>query len=212
MVIRAGVVVGSALLAFVLAGCSVPGLWVYEPAGASTGTGTGTATDPAAYADEIWASKVVPTITEKAVDATTLLPAIDADATAAGEQYGVPSVSGGAPTFMVKGSGTVTEVDTEDPQGPVTVDLGDGQTIRITTGPVITGTALRDAMQIGFGEFTNQLDYQNVGTALNNKAKTEVIGKVDVAGLEGRTLGFEGAFAATNSDGVLVVPTVLTVS
>jgi len=210
MAIRVGALIGSAVLAFPLAGCSVPGLWVYEPAGASTGTGT--APDPAAYADEIWASEVVPTVSEKAVDAPVLLPAIDADAAAAGEQYGVPSVSGGAPTFMVKGTGTVTEVDTEDPQGPVTVDLGGGQSIRITTGPVITGTALRDAMQIGFGEFTNQLDYQNVGTALNNKAKTDVIAGVDVAGLEGKTLAFEGAFAASNIDDILVVPTMLTVS
>ena len=52
----------------------------------------------------------------------------------------------------------------------VTVDLGAAGTITIATGPVITGSALRDAAGITFGEFTNQIDYQNVGTARNRAA------------------------------------------
>jgi predicted lipoprotein len=195
-----------------LAGCSAPGLWTYEAAGTSPTTSTAGKVDPVAYADSIWASKVLPTIADKAVDATTLLPAIAKDSTAAGAQYGVPSTTGGAPTFMVKGSGKVTKVDTADPHGPITVELGKGLEVKVGTGPVITGTALRDAVGIGFGEFTNQIDFQNVGTALNNKAKKEVIAKVDLASLQGKTLAFTGAFAASSAEQILVVPTQLSVS
>ena len=202
------VVVSSA----VLAGCSAPGMWTFEPAGTTPTTGVGTKVDPAAYAESIWASKVVPTVSQKAVDAATLLPAIGKDAAAAGTTYGIASTSGGAPTYLVKGSGKVVKVDTSDPHGPVTVDLGKGVKVQIATGPVITGTAIRDAMGIGFGEFANQIAYQNVGTALNNKSKTQVIAKLDITSLEGRTLAFEGAFSASSLDQVLVVPTLLTVT
>lgn len=195
-----------------LAGCSAPGLWVFESAGTVPTTGVGDKVDPAAYADSVWASKVVPTVTEKAVDAATLLPAIAKDPVAAGSTYGIASTSGGSPTYMVKGSGEVVKVDSADPLGPVTVDLGKGLKVQIATGPVITGTAIRDAMGIGFGEFANQIAYQNVGTALNNKSKTEVIAKLDLKSLEGRTLTFEGAFSASSVDQVLVVPTTLTVT
>ena len=203
---------GVAISAVVLAGCSAPGLWVFEPAGTTPTTGAGAKVDPAAYADSIWASKVVPTVSEKAVEVATLLPAIRKDPVAAGKTSGIASTSGGAPTFMVKGSGKVVKVDTSDPHGPVTVDLGNGLKVQITTGPVITGTAIRDAMGIGFGEFANQIAYQNIGTALNNKSKTEVIAKLDLKSLEGKTLTFEGAFSASSVDEVLVVPTKLTVT
>lgn len=203
---------GAVSLCAGLAACSVPGLWVYEGPGQGATASAGAAADPTAYADAAWSTKVVPTIASKAVDASTLLPAISADATAAGAKYGIPSTTGGAPTFMVKGKGKVTKVDTSDPHGPITVDLGAAGTITIATGPVITGTALRDAAGITFGEFTNQIDYQNVGTALNNKSKTEVIAKVDVETLKGKTLTFTGAFAASSADDILVVPTELTAS
>ena len=212
MVMRGRAGVAALVLSLSLAGCSVPGLWTYERAGTATSSATAGATDPTAYAESAWAAKVVPTISQKAVEATTLLPALKQDATAAASTYGIASVSGGAPTYMVKGSGTVAKIDTDDPQGPVRVELGGGLSIQIATGPVITGTALRDAVQIGFGEFTNQIDFQNVGTELNTKSKTEVIAKVDLTSLKGKKLAFEGAFTAASIDQVLVVPTKLAVS
>jgi len=202
----------AAVMTVALGGCSVPGLWSFEPAGSQATSGASAKLDPAAYADSIWASKVVPTISDKGVDASTLVPAIAKDAAGAAKTYGIASTSGGAPTYMVKGSGKVTKIDTSDPHGPVSVDLGDGLMVKIVTGPVITGTALRDAMGISFGEFANQIEYQTVGTALNNKSKTEVIAKIDLQSLVGKSLAFEGAFSASLVDQILIVPTKLTVS
>ncbi|WP_196073112.1 DUF2291 family protein [Nakamurella alba] len=202
------------LLALVaLTGCSVPGLWHYEAEGSGTGAGGTGAFDAAAYVDGIWADKVLPTVSEKAVDAAVLLPALVADKDAAVEQYGVKSAAtGGSPSFLVKGSGPVTGVDTENPNGPITVKIGDTE-LQVVTGPVIIGTALRDAVGfINFSDFVNQIDYQNVGTQLNNKVKTEVVPAVKDQDLTGKTLTFEGAFTLLSPTSIQVVPTKLTVS
>jgi predicted lipoprotein len=156
-----------------LAGCSVPGLWSYEADGGKV-SGSG-AFDAVTYVDGIWASKVLPTVAQKAVDAAALLPAITKNKDEATKKYGIASsATGGSPTFIIKGAGKVTKVDTANPNGLITVSVG-GQNVQIITGPVIIGTALRDALRIKFSDFTNQIDYQNVGTQLNNRVKKDVV-------------------------------------
>ena len=194
----------------VLTGCSVPGLWVYEAEG--QGSSSSGAFDAASYVDGVWSTQVLPTIEAKAVDAETLLPAIKQDKDAAAEQYGVPAAAtGGSPTFIVKGSGTVTDVDTKNPNGPITVSVA-GQEVQVVTGPVIVGTALRDAAGIKFSDFTNQIDYQNVGTQLNNRVKADVLPAVQGQDLTGKTLTFEGAFTLLSPTSISVIPTKLAVS
>ena len=89
---------GFAWVVFVLAtaACSVPGVYVVEQTRCSGGPGSGATAkfDATAYAEKIWASKVVPTATAKAVDASTLLPALQADSAAASKQYGKQAGSG----------------------------------------------------------------------------------------------------------------------
>jgi predicted lipoprotein len=199
-------------LSVTVAGCSAPGLWTFEGPGTSPTSGAAAQFNAATYVDGIWDSEVIPTISAKAVDAGTLLLAIDKDAAAATTQYGIPSATGGSPTFLIKGSGKVTKVDTSVPQGPVTVDLGGGQSVDIVTGPVITGTALRDAMGIKFGDFTNQIDFQNVATQLNNRAKAKVIAAIDLKALNGEELAFEGAFTLLSATRIGVVPTKLVIT
>jgi predicted lipoprotein len=199
----------AAAMAF-LTGCSVPGLWTYQANGQS-GSNSG-AFDAAQYVDGIWSSKVLPTVEQKAVDAATLLPVIKKDPAAAAQKYGIAaSATGGSPTFLVKGSGKVTKVDTADPTGPVTVSV-DGQDVQIVTGPVIIGTALRDAAGINFSDFTNQIDYQNVGTQLNNRVKKDVLAPVKDKIAVGKTLAFDGVFTALSPTDIRIIPTKLAVS
>ena len=76
------------------------------------------------------------------------------------------------------------------------------------TGPVIAGTALRDGVKfIHFSDFTNQLDYADVATELNNKVKSEVLAGVDAKSLVGKKVDFAGAFSLVAPGSVLVVPT-----
>ena len=196
------------VLILALTACSVPGLWTYEKDGAGSDAGGTAGFD----VDKAWTDQVLPAIQTKGVDAPELLAAIEKDPKAAAQEHGVASAAGGSPTFAIKGSGKVTKVDADQPTGPVTVDIGDGKTVQIVTGPVILGTALRDISGITFGDFTNQIDYQNAGTALNNKSKTDVIATVDKAALTGKTLEFQGAFTLLSPTSIAVVPTELKVS
>lgn len=202
----------SLTLIALLSACSAPGLWTYEKAGSAPTSAAAAGADPRAYAESVWGSKVIPTVSQSAVDAGTLLGALTKNATAAAGTYGLASPSGGAPTFMIKGHGVVSGVETSDPQGLIKVDVGAGHSVYIVTGPVITGTALRDAIQVNFGDFTNQIAFQKVATELNNKVKNEVVKGLDLASLTGATLDFEGAFSGSTADHVNVVPTKLTVA
>lgn len=192
------------------AGCAVPGLWTYSgptsAGGASSAISSGTAFDAATYAGSVWDSKVLPAVDARAVDADTLLKELKADPAAAGKKYGVVPSSGAAPSFLVTGSGTVTAVDTASPTGPVSVALAGGEEVELMTGPVILGTALRDAVGIGFGDFTNQIDYQNAATALNTHVKESVIHGVDLSTLKGKKVDFRGAFTHLAGAPINIVP------
>ena len=92
------------------------------------------------------------------------------------------------------------------PAVPVTVH------ITVQTGPAITGTDLRDATgQIKFGQFTNQIDYQNAGSALNREMKKEVISKIDASKLTGKKISVVGVFQLTDPANWLVTPVKLDV-
>ncbi|MER7070529.1 DUF2291 domain-containing protein [Terrabacter sp. NPDC000476] len=217
-VVRRGAVVLTALaLGASLSACSrVPGVYTYVPAGQekSAGAGRAAAFDATAYVDGIWAGKVLPTVTKDAVPASELLPALEADQAAASKEYGNQTGTGSPFAFLVKGTGTVTAIDKDAPTHPLTVRVdgvsGKGADVQVVTGPVIAGTALRDAVRfITFGDFTNQLNYADAGTALNSKVKTEVLGKLEPASLVGKKVTFAGAFSLVAPGVVLVVPTQL---
>ena len=84
--------------------------------------------------------------------------------------------------------------------------------VRVQTGPAINGTDLRDATgTIAFGQFVNQIDYQNAGSALNKEMKKQVLSKIDTATLTGKTISVVGAFKLINPNNWLVTPVKLDV-
>lgn len=148
-------------------------------------------------------------IAERAVDAGTLAEAIAADPDAASSEYAVES--SGGPVFSV----TFTGVVGEGQSGiyAVAVDgVPENVLIRMQTGPAINGTELRDATgEIAFGQFTNQIDYQDAASSLNDEMKVEVLADVDTANLQGQTVTVTGAFTLVNPEGWLVTPSELEV-
>ncbi|PPF39631.1 DUF2291 family protein [Rathayibacter sp. AY1A3] len=177
--------------------------------GADSDLGAG----PAAFSAEAWAAENFPVvqegIAERAIDAPTLAAAIAADSTAAAAQYGVPGGTG--PEFSTTFTGTVGAG--QNGIYPVTVEgVPADVLIRVQTGPAINGTDLRDATgTIEFGQFTNQIAYQDAASALNEQLKTTVLGPVDTTALEGRTIQVTGAFQLINPAGWLVTPSELVV-
>ena len=84
--------------------------------------------------------------------------------------------------------------------------------VRVQTGPAIMGVDLRDATgTINFGQFTNQIEYQNAGSALNKEMKKEVLSKVQVGDLTGKKISVVGVFKLSDPNNWLVTPVKLDV-
>ncbi len=149
-------------------------------------------------------------VEERAVDAVTLGDALATDAAAATADYAQPS--SGGPVFSV----TFTGVAGEGQSGvyPITVSgLNPNLLVRVQTGPAINGTELRDATdKFPFGDFTNQIAYQNAAAALNSELKTQVLEPYLATDLKGKTVTVTGAFTLINPDGWFVTPVQLEVS
>ena len=143
-------------------------------------------------------------VKEKAVDAATLAPAVLADKNAAAEQYGTAS-STGAIMFV-----TLTGVAGEARSGvyPLTVEgVPEDITVRVQTGPAINGTDLRDAPgDIAFGNFKNQIEYQDAGSGINRAMKAAVLDGIDTASLTGKTVTVTGAFRLINPKNWMITP------
>jgi predicted lipoprotein len=166
------------------------------PGRAVPGAGSQPAQSAAArFVDPIWSTKVLPTIQEKAHDIAKILPEIRADPNGAGQKYGRREATNPY-NYMVKGTGKVTELHTESQAGTVTVEVpGLGEKVALQIGPVVRGTALRDATGIvSFNQFTNQLDYADVSKEMNHRALQTALRNVDPASLAGKTVTFFGAF------------------
>lgn len=160
--------------------------------------------DPAQYGVETYAPKVVPAIRKKAVSITTLYKALVTDGDAAGKRYGHRPGTGPY-SYAVTLTGTAGA-----PRSglmPVTVPGVDKARISVQTGPAINGTSLRDAVGfISFGQFTNQVDYADAGTALNNQVKAKVLAHLDVASLKGTKITVVGAVTPLTNDVLTITP------
>jgi predicted lipoprotein len=131
--------------------------------------------------------KVLKHIIENAKGLAVVSTALKANAADATKTYGV--VEGTSfPVFSVT---FTTVAGKADSQGiiPVTVDgVPSGITVRIQTGPAISGTDLRDATgTIHFPDFTNQIQYQDAGSALNDELKKKVLAKITALGIQRRS-------------------------
>jgi predicted lipoprotein len=171
--------------------------------------GSPEAMQPDAFSPEAFGAaefpKVKAGIEARAVEAQVLAEALAADKAAATKQYGMPNGTGGQ-VFSVKFTGVAGEVKSGVYDVAVTgipAEIG----IRVQTGPAINGTDLRDATgTIKFGNFVNQIEYQNAGSALNKEMKKEILEQVDTANLKGKTITVTGAFKLINPKKWLVTP------
>lgn len=165
--------------------------------------------DPATYGKTEF-PKVQEAIAKKAVPAEVLAKALAADPAAAAKQYGVKGGTG--PVFPVSLSGTVG-AGQSGIYAVTVAGVPSTLIIRVQTGPAINGTDLRDATgTITFGQFTNQIEFQNAASALNTQMKQQVLAPLDTATLTGKKITLVGAFQLINPNGWLITPAKLTVS
>lgn len=157
--------------------------------------------DAATFAAEQY-DAITAYVDDEAVDLAELLAELDggADEADAGNTSGASSAYAFPVTFTaVAGAAT-------PPVLPVTVEgLPADTVVQVQIGPALNGTALRDVSgEISFNQFTNQLEYQNVGTELNNLVRTDVLDGLEIP--EGATIQVTGAFLRVNPKLVSVVP------
>lgn len=170
--------------------------------------GSEEATRQAGFDPDIYGAEQFPlirdSVTTRAVEAPTLAEEVLADQAAAAEAYGVGD--GFGPVVPVTFTGTFGEG--KSGIYPVTVEgVPDEIAVRVQTGPAINGTDLRDATgDIQFGQFTNQIEYQNAGAAINDAMKAEVLSGAETDALQGKTATVTGVFKLINPENWLVTP------
>ena len=159
----------------------------------------------------IWESKAVPDIEEKAVALPKLLGEANGKLDSVAKQYGHYSMGDkGELSYVVKGEGTVTEVNTEKKAGTVTVKLNgyDGPiVVKLQIGPVYKGSAVRDCLSfIKYEDYKNQVDWAKVSQAIHDTINKDVVTPLDPKSLQGKTVEFTGCFSVNGNKEILITP------
>jgi len=160
------------------------------------------------YVDEIWESKIIPTILEESHELSTILKEMvpdeggfiqKEDLIPIAEEYGLITI-GEAHAYMIRGTGEVTNVYTETSTGIIELSL-DGYMgpikVNLYVGPRIPSdeSSVRDSVGfIEFGDFREQTEYGKVGTEINKRCIERVGLSENADSLQGKKIDFYGVF------------------
>lgn len=142
--------------------------------------------DATKFAEQAWS-----TLTAEA-------PQLALDMAAVRQFTGSPAAAG-APArkaSFVKLMGTITAIDRKSRVGLARLRVADGPQgeVAIQIGPVVHGTALRDATSfIRFNDFANQFEYAAVSNALHERVLRDIVGPLDLDALTGKSVVVLGA-------------------
>ncbi|MDR3515944.1 MAG: DUF2291 domain-containing protein [Azospirillaceae bacterium] len=169
----------------------------------------------AGYVAGIWDQQLLPYVAAQAVPATTVLAALRDNADAAGKAYGHRANDSTPWNFVVRGDGVITAANTASRAATIDVALLPSTSppaalpaadLRIQIGPVIAGTAVRDAADfIKFGSVTNQLEFAQVSRAINDRIRDQTLKDFPRDNLVGRKVSFRGMFTAPASGTLPVI-------
>jgi predicted lipoprotein len=158
--------------------------------------------EPASYVASIWDSRVLPTAERSAIELEAFMQG--------------QASAGPARAVFVKATAKVADVDRSSRVGLAHLTLpwqkgGRGAAIQI--GPVIRGTAVRDALDfMRFTDFVNQLEFAGVASALNDRVLNAVL-DTSSGVVSGVDITFVGAVPVSASTQTLeIVPVRLTVA
>lgn len=163
----------------------------------------------------IWEESALPELTEKAVNLGEFLTESKGNLTALADKYGRYSMgTSGELSYVVRGTGTVEEVNTESQAGYMVLkpdDYSGGEIIKIQIGPVYRGSSVRDSLSfIKFGDYRNQQDWAAISQSINSLIHEEIVTPVAPETLQGKTVEFVGTFTVeTDSLEILITPVML---
>src|SRR5690606_22930199 len=154
--------------------------------------------DPDKLVAEMWEAKIVPYLEKRAAPLPQVLAATLANPDEAGRKYGYKARQGNAPwTFIASIDGVIVAEETKSRAGYVDVDVdGDAKAdVRVSIGPSIRGTALRDSLDfMDFNAFKNQIEWAQFGKSFNSYVNGALLEKLPREGLTGKTLKATGAY------------------
>ena len=143
-------------------------------------------------------------VVKRAADAPTLASAVLADKAAAIKQYGIESSTGAILPVKLAGVAGQNRSGVYDLK---VEGVPEAIHVRVQTGPAINDTVLRDAPgDIKFGQFKNQIEYQDAGSGINRAMKKATLDAIDNANLTGKTLEIVGAFRLINPKNWVITP------
>ena len=156
------------------------------------------------------------TMKEKAVEMPKLLTEANGTLKAVASKYGKYSMGdSGELSFIVKGKGQITEVNTEKKAGYMIVQLegySGPMVTKLQIGPVFKGSAVRDCLSfIKYEDYTNQVDWAKISQSIHDVVAKDVIQPANVSSLQGKTVEFTGCFTVDKPDEMLVTPVELIV-
>lgn len=147
---------------------------------------------------DIWDAKVVPYLEGRAGAFQEVSALAASDLNAAAGKYGHKEKQGNAPwTFAAKVDGVIVAEETKSRAAYVDVDVdGDKKAdVRVSIGPAIRGTAIRDSLDfVNFNAFKNQIEWAQYGKSFNTHVNALLLEKLPREGLTGKTIKAIGAY------------------
>ena len=165
--------------------------------------------DAKAYVENIWKTKIIPTVSNEAEEITFILDELFKNKEVTEEKYGGRSGTGSY-SFMIKGKAEITSLNTASRVGTLSIKLEKQyeSEIFITLGPVIKKDSIRDAVKfIKFNDFVNQLDFADVSRIIKVRVLNEIIGPLNLKEITGKKIKFEGAITFDRKDKIYITPT-----
>lgn len=168
--------------------------------------------DPERMAQEIWGAKVLPYLDRKAGPFPEVMALMHSAPESAANTWGHRATEGAPPVVATRLEGRIVSADLASRAAVVGVDAdGDGKAdVNVQIGPVIRGTALRDALDfVSFDTFANQIEFAKFGKALNGQVDRAVLAGLPRENLVGRAAEITGVFPLSKpGETPLVTPAV----
>ena len=142
---------------------------------------------------QVWQQKLVPQLTAEAKPLAVLISSLRSakDFDSACQSWGYRSQAENPCLFSVSVRGEITALNSSSRSGKMKIRDESGDTVTVQAGPIIRGTALRDAYKgASYQDFNDQVLFGDYGKAINQQAaslmqnfKPKVGDKVRVIGV-----------------------------
>ena len=163
--------------------------------------------DAQAWLSSGWNGRISTSYRQQEVPAGALVAMLRSQPAQATARYGRRSGDDAAWAFVTRGEGSIRSIDRRSRAGSAVIVLDGGQILTVQIGPVVTGTALRDALPfVRFNDFPDQMAFAEVNKALNARSLAEIAPDIEAL-RPGDRVRFAGALLwRANDDGLLITP------